>query len=158
MQKTSVTIISEKPSAAIKHKTILSTLSIICDVADVSNKLNKNLPVISSRPLVEWIGILSFLFCKSLKMVKNSLACLKGIFYKADQDPDPDLYKKQTLYQKSLYDLWTLFLINLRVLVSISKEFLRILAQKYPNKAFLEPNLGIFVSLQNFVNIQIGGC
>ena len=55
MQKTSVTIISEKPSAAIKHKTILSTLYIICDVADVSNKLNKNLSVISSRPLVEWI-------------------------------------------------------------------------------------------------------
>ena len=41
MQKTSVTIITEKKSAAVKNKTILHTLSIICDVVDVSNKLNK---------------------------------------------------------------------------------------------------------------------
>ena len=71
MQKTSVTIITEKQSAAIKNKTILHTLSVICDVADVSNKLNKNLSVISSKSLSEWIGILSFLSCKSLDMEKN---------------------------------------------------------------------------------------
>ena len=47
MQKTSVTIISEKQSTAIRNKTILHTISIICDVVDVSNKLNKNLDVIS---------------------------------------------------------------------------------------------------------------
>ena len=72
IQETSVTIIIEKKSAAIKNKTILHTLSIIRDVVDVSNKLNKNLSVISSKSLVEWIGILSFLSCKSLEMEKNS--------------------------------------------------------------------------------------
>ena len=77
MQKTSVTIITEKKSAAVKNKTILHTLSIICDVVDVSNKLNKNLSVISSKPLVEWIGILPFLFCKKLDMEKNSFVRLK---------------------------------------------------------------------------------
>ena len=77
MQKTSVTIITEKKSAAVKNKTILHTLSIICDVVDVSNKLNKNLSVISSKSLVEWIGILPFLFCKKLDMEKNSFVRLK---------------------------------------------------------------------------------
>ena len=77
MQKTSVTIITEKQSAAVKNKTILHTLSTICDVVDVSNKLNKNLSVISSKPLVEWIGILPFLFCKKLDMEKNSFVRLK---------------------------------------------------------------------------------
>ena len=68
MQKTSVTIITEKQSAAIKNKTILLTLSIICDALDVANKLNKHLSVISSKSLVEWIMILYFLSCKSLDM------------------------------------------------------------------------------------------
>ena len=49
MKKTSVTIVTEKKSAAIKNKTTLHTLSIICDVVYVSNKLNKNLFVISSK-------------------------------------------------------------------------------------------------------------
>ena len=49
MQKTSVTIITEKQLAVIKNKTILHTLSIIFDVVDVSNKLNKNLSVILSK-------------------------------------------------------------------------------------------------------------
>ena len=53
MQKTSVTIITEKQSAAIKNKTILHTLSIICGVVDVSNKLKKSLSVILSKSLVE---------------------------------------------------------------------------------------------------------
>ena len=35
MQKTSVTIITEKQSAAVKNKTILHTLYIIFDVIDV---------------------------------------------------------------------------------------------------------------------------
>ena len=77
MQKASVTIITEKKSAAIQNKTILHTFSIICDVVDVSNKLNKNLSEISSKPLVEWIGILPFLFCKKLDMEKNSFVRLK---------------------------------------------------------------------------------
>ena len=72
MQKTSVTIITEKQSAAVKNKTILYTLSFICDVVDVSNKLNENLSVISSKSLVEWIGILSFLSCKCLDFEQNS--------------------------------------------------------------------------------------
>ena len=69
MQKLSVAIITVKQSAAIKNKTVLHTHSII---ADVSNKLNKNLSVISSKSLVEWIGILYFLSCKSLDTEKNS--------------------------------------------------------------------------------------
>ena len=31
-------------------------------------------------------------------------------------------------------------------------------AQKYPNKAFLVPNLGIFVFCQNFAIRQVRGC
>ena len=65
MQKTSVTIITEKQSAAVKNKTILHTLSTICNAVDVSNKLNNSLSVISTKPLVEWIGILLFCFAKS---------------------------------------------------------------------------------------------
>ena len=77
MQKTSAIFITEKQSAAVKNKTILHTLSIICDVVDDSNKLNKNLSVISCKPLVDWIGILPFLFCKKLDIEKNSLVRLK---------------------------------------------------------------------------------
>ena len=77
MQKTSVTIITEKQSAAIKSKTISHTLSITCDVVDVSNELNKNLCLILSKSLVEWIGILSFLSCEDLDMDKNSFVWLK---------------------------------------------------------------------------------
>ena len=77
MKKTSVTIITEKQSATIKNKTILDALSSICDVADVSNKLNKNFFVISPKSLVEWTGILSFLSCKSLDMEKKSFVWLK---------------------------------------------------------------------------------
>ena len=77
MKKTSVTIITEKQSAAIKNKTILHTLSIICGVVDVSNKLNKSLSVILSKSLVEWIRILYFLYCKSLNLEKNSFVWLK---------------------------------------------------------------------------------
>ena len=39
MQKSSVTTVSEKQSAAIKNKAILHTLSVIFDVIDVPNKL-----------------------------------------------------------------------------------------------------------------------
>ena len=65
---------NEKQSAAIKNKTILHALSIICDIVDVPNKLNKTFSEISSKPLVEWIGILSLLICKSLDMEKISFA------------------------------------------------------------------------------------
>ena len=49
MKKTSVTIVTEKQSAAIKNKTTLHTLSIVCDVVYVSNKVNKNFFLISSK-------------------------------------------------------------------------------------------------------------
>ena len=77
MQWTSVTITNEKQSVAIKNKTIFHALSVICDVVDMSNKLNKSLSAISSKSLVEWIGILSLLICKSLDMEFNSFAWLK---------------------------------------------------------------------------------
>ena len=47
MQKTLVTIIGEHQSEAIKNITLLYTLSTICVIIDESNKLNKNLSVIS---------------------------------------------------------------------------------------------------------------
>ena len=40
-------IIDENQTAAIKNRTILHTLSTVRDIIDVSNKLNKNLSVIS---------------------------------------------------------------------------------------------------------------
>ena len=47
MQQTLSNIIGENQTAAIKNRTILHTLSTIRDIIDVSNKLNKNLSVIS---------------------------------------------------------------------------------------------------------------
>ena len=47
MQQTLHNIIGQKQTAAIKNRTILHTLSTIRDIIDVSNKLNKNLSVIS---------------------------------------------------------------------------------------------------------------
>ena len=64
MQKTLDTIIGEHQPEAIKNRIILHTLSI-CDIIDVSNKLNKNLSVMSLEL------ILSFLLCISLDMETN---------------------------------------------------------------------------------------
>ena len=47
MQKTLNNVIGGNQTAAIKNRTILHTLSTIQDITDVSNKLNKNLSVIS---------------------------------------------------------------------------------------------------------------
>ena len=47
MEQTLDKIIGENQTAAIKNRTILHTLSTIWDIIDVSNKLNKNLSVIS---------------------------------------------------------------------------------------------------------------
>ena len=37
-------------------------------------------------------------------------------------------------------------------------SFFKILAQKYPNKTFLVPNLAIFVISRNFASRSIRGC
>ena len=47
MQQTLDKIIGENQTAAIKNRTILHTLAIIRGITDVSNKLNKNLSVMS---------------------------------------------------------------------------------------------------------------
>ena len=47
MQQTLDSIIGESQTAAIKNRTILHALATIRDIIDVSNKLNKNLSVIS---------------------------------------------------------------------------------------------------------------
>ena len=47
IEQTLDNIIGENQTAAIKNRTILHTLSTIRDIIDVSNKLNKNLSVIS---------------------------------------------------------------------------------------------------------------
>ena len=51
MQKTLDNMIGQNQTAAIKNRTILHTLSTIRDIIDVSNKLNKNLSVISSQSI-----------------------------------------------------------------------------------------------------------
>ena len=72
MQKTLVTIIGEHQSEAIKNIiTLLYTLSTICVIIDESNKMNKNLSVISLEL------ILSFLLCISWDIETNSFTCLK---------------------------------------------------------------------------------
>ena len=45
MQKTSDTIIRKNQSDVIKNRLILHTLSTICDIIDVSTKLNENFSV-----------------------------------------------------------------------------------------------------------------
>ena len=58
-------MISENQSAVMKRrKTFLHTLSIILDIINASNELNKT--------LIELIGILSFMLCKSWDMETNS--------------------------------------------------------------------------------------
>ena len=47
MQQTLNNIIGENQAAAIKNRTILHIISSIRDIIDISNKLNKNLSVIS---------------------------------------------------------------------------------------------------------------
>ena len=47
MPKTSDTIIGEQQSDVFKNRILLHTISIICDITDVSHKLNNNLFVIS---------------------------------------------------------------------------------------------------------------
>ena len=66
MQETLDTIIGEHQSEAIKNRIILHSVSTICDITDVSNKLNKNLSVISLEL------ILSFLLCTRSDMETNS--------------------------------------------------------------------------------------
>ena len=72
MQKTLglVTIIGERQSEAIKNFTV-HILSTICVIIDESNKLNKNLSVISLEL------ILFSLLCMSLDMETNSSICFK---------------------------------------------------------------------------------
>ena len=64
-------ITSEKQSAAIKNKTILQALSIICDVVGMSNKLNKSLcNILKVFGRVDWDFISSDL--QTLDMELNS--------------------------------------------------------------------------------------
>ena len=65
MQETLDTIIGEHQSETIKNE-IIYTLSTICDITDVSNKLNKNSFLI-------FLGlVLFFLLSISLDMETNS--------------------------------------------------------------------------------------
>ena len=65
-------MIGEHQSEAIKNMiTLLYTLSTICVIIDESNKLNKNLSVISLEL------ILFFLLCISSDMETNSFTCFK---------------------------------------------------------------------------------
>ena len=63
----------ENQSESIKSRVLLDTLSIICYIKDESNKLNKNLSVISLAS----IGILTFLLSISSDMETNSFTWLK---------------------------------------------------------------------------------
>ena len=66
MQKKLVIIIGEHQSEVIKKLTLIYTLSTICVIIDESNKVNKNLSVISLEL------ILFFLLCISSDMETNS--------------------------------------------------------------------------------------
>ena len=70
MQKALDATIGEKQKLSKIEYFYISSISYIIDV---SNKLNKNLSVISS----ELIGILTFLFCISSDMETNSFTWLK---------------------------------------------------------------------------------
>ena len=61
-----VTIIGEHQSEVIEKLTLIYTLSTICVIIDESNKVNKNLSVISLEL------ILFFLLCISSDMETNS--------------------------------------------------------------------------------------
>ena len=63
----------ENQSESIKSRVLLDTPSIICYIKDESNKLNKNLSVISLAS----IGILTFLLSISSDMETNSFTWLK---------------------------------------------------------------------------------
>ena len=63
----------ENQSESIKSRVLLDTLSMICYIKDESNKLNKNLSVISLAS----IGILTFLLSISSDMETNSFTWLK---------------------------------------------------------------------------------
>ena len=58
------------------------------------------------------------------------------------------------------YSTLTMFLMKIRKrqCLTIWQQFSKILAKKYPNRAFFVPNLGIFAFLWNFASRQIGGC
>ena len=73
MQKKKLaTLIGEHQSEDIKNNNFaVHTLSAICDITDESNKLNKNLSVISLEL------ILSFLLCISSDIETNSFTCFK---------------------------------------------------------------------------------
>ena len=69
------------------------------------------------------------------------------------------LQKKRILHRNSLYQLKTRFRQIRGCWFQICSSSFRILAQKYPNKAFLLPDLGVLgFFLQNFVIRQIKGC
>ena len=73
-----------------------------------------------------------------------------GVLYKVN----PDLHKKRTLYQ----NLKTQFRQIGGCWFQIWQWFFKIPAQIYSKKAFLIPNLGIFILARNFANSQIWGC
>ena len=72
MRKTLDTIIGEKQKL-LKRDYFYTLLLFVVYIIDVSNKLNKNLSVIS----LELIGILTFLLCISSDMETNSFTWLK---------------------------------------------------------------------------------
>ena len=100
MQQTLNNIIGENQTAAIKNRTILHTLSTIRDIIDISNKLNKNLSVISLDFLKAFDRLdLNFIFLvlrqfgygqKFIQMIK---VCYNDIQSKIKINgllPDPD--------------------------------------------------------------------
>ena len=68
MQETLYTIIGEHQSEALENRIILHTIFTICNITDVSNKLNKNISVISlDLTLSIWLCISLH---KSIHMIK----------------------------------------------------------------------------------------
>ena len=60
MQKALITIIGEYQSKAIQNNFIVPTLSTICNTIHQSNKVNKNLSVISLELILSFLLSISF--------------------------------------------------------------------------------------------------
>ena len=87
-----------------------------------------------------------------------------GTLYKADPDPNPDFQKKRTPEKNGSYT--KIHFMRQRLMfdkfegadLKYDNGFLKARAQTYLNKAFLVPDLGIFIFSRNFAFRQIWGC
>ena len=146
-------------------------------MANAFNKYFVNVPTRKScfflKKILSWSVLITDSLLSSIDRVLKTLihSCLYNFlepYFKSEPGPRPDrtfwkmdprpLEKADPIPK---FTVWVKdsFLTNLWVLISnMTIAFFKILAQKYPKKAFLVPNLGILVFfLHNFAIKQIWG-